>query len=57
MIDIKREEDDLADQLAANVISQQEYNEQMRQLSREFREAYEQAKFEALNQLAEDWGF
>ena len=52
-----REEDALARDLAEGRISQATYNAEMRNIQREFRDAYEQDREDALRSVDDEWGY
>lgn len=51
-----REEEYYAQQLADGAITRQQYNEYMRELQRDVRDAYEQDREDALRDVDGEWG-
>lgn len=54
---MEREEERLSQDYSDGTISREEYNEQMRQLQRDAREAYEQDMYEAQERVRDEWGW
>ena len=52
-----REEEQLERDLASGHISRAEFNEGLRELQREARDAYEQDREELLERVRDDWGW
>lgn len=53
---LDREERRLWDDYNAGLISQADYNAEMRELQRDAREAYEQDMWEAQERVKDEWG-
>lgn len=54
---LQREEDRIVEAFNRGELSRQEYNDEMRQLQREAREAYEQDLYDAQQAVRNDWGW
>ena len=53
----EREEEALGRQLEDGEISQRQYNEELMELQRDVRAAYEQDQFDALERVRNEWGY
>lgn len=54
---VEREEERLSKAYAAGDISREDYNEEMRELQREARGAYEEDLYDAQQSVRDEWGW